>query len=112
MDVDMDLRKDVIEKLTKLLNKSIAKDIEESIYLFSKEYAETNDAPFIIEEIYNSKKDEILALLTNKESDYLISLLKSKDCKIDPKKIAFMSPETLNPEKYEMIIKKRFGGRK
>ena len=42
-------------------------------------------------------------MLSNKESDYLLTMLKSGDCKFEIKKIAFMGPETLNPEKYETI---------
>ena len=113
MTIDSETRKEVIEQLIDVLGKKDAKskkiaiDIEESICMFSKEYAETNDAMVIINDIYNNKKDELIALLNNPESDYLRKLLKSDDCKFDIKKIAFMGPEILNPEKYETVMNKK-----
>ncbi len=105
MDIDSSSRTNVIKQITKVLNEKIAKDIETSIYNFSKEYAETNDTPYLIQSIYDTKCEEILCQLLNKDSDYLIKALKDK--KLDATKIAFMKPEELNPEKYENIIKKR-----
>ncbi len=105
MDIDSSSRNDVIKQITKVLGDKIAKDIETSIYNFSKEYAETNDTPYLIQSIYDTRCEEILCQLFNKDSDYLIKALKEK--KIDATKIAFMKPEELNPEKYENIIKKR-----
>jgi DNA-directed RNA polymerase subunit M/transcription elongation factor TFIIS len=84
---------------------NIGKDVEISIYNFSKEFAEVNDTPYLIQQIYNSKVDEIICQLSNNESNYLINALKNK--KIDPLKVAFMKPEEINPEKYESILKKR-----
>ncbi len=105
MDIDSSSRNNVIKQIAKVLNEKIAKDIETSIYNFSKEYAETNDTPYLIQSIYDTKCEEILCQLMNKDSDYLIKALKDK--KIDATNIAFMKPEELNPEKYENIIKKR-----
>ncbi len=105
MDIDSSSRNDVIKQIAKVLGDKIAKDIETSIYNFSKEYAETNDTPYLIQSIYDTRCEEILCQLLNKDSDYLIKALKEK--KIDATKIAFMKPEELNPEKYENIIKKR-----
>jgi DNA-directed RNA polymerase subunit M/transcription elongation factor TFIIS len=83
----------------------IVKTIEKSIYDFSVEYATIQDSLFLLEAIYEDKADQILKLLSNSESNYLIIAIKDK--KIDAKKIAFMKPEELDPEKYESIIKKR-----
>jgi len=105
MDIDNASRTEVTKQVTKILGEKIAKDVELSIYNFSKEYAETNDTPYLIQSIYDTKSEEILCQLNNKESQYLVSSLKEK--KIDGKKVAFMKPEELNPEKYENIIKKR-----
>jgi len=105
MDVDSVSRNELIKKIIKILGDKLAKNIELSIYNFSKEYAETNDTPYLIQSIYDSKSQEILCNLTNKNTDYLVKSL--KDNKIDPLKLAFMKPEELNPEKYENIIKKR-----
>jgi DNA-directed RNA polymerase subunit M/transcription elongation factor TFIIS len=105
MDIDTASRNEMIKQLGKFIGDKLAKDVETSIYNFSKEYAETNDTPYLIQSIYDSKSEEILCNLTNKNSDYLVKSLKEN--KIDPKKIAFLKPEELNPEKYENIIKKR-----
>lgn len=105
MEVDNNTRSNVTKQLVKILGDKIAKDVEKSIYDFSKEYAEINDTPYLIQSIYETKSDEIMCQLSNRDSDYLVKGLKDK--KIDPTKIAFMKPEELNPEKYENIIKKR-----
>ena len=105
MSINTASRNEIKKKITKILNEEIAKNIELSIYNFSVEYAETNDTPSLIQSIYDSKSDEILCQLNNKESLHLINGLKENT--IDGKKVAFMKPEELNPEKYENIIKKR-----
>jgi DNA-directed RNA polymerase subunit M/transcription elongation factor TFIIS len=105
MDIDSATRNEVIKKIAKIIGDKIAKDVELGILNFSKEYAETNDTPYLFQSIYDSKSEEIISQLANKESQYLVSSLKDK--KIDGKKVAFMKPEELNPEKYENIIKKR-----
>ena len=95
---------DIKKQLAKVIGEKLAKDIEQSIYDFSKEYADINDSPFLLQQIYDDKAEQILCQL-NQESKYLSKAIKDK--KIDPKKIAFMKPEELDPEKYENIIKKR-----
>ena len=94
-----------IKKLSEILDNKIAKDIEVSIYKFSKEYTEMNDLPYLIDSIYSDKFNEIFNLLINKKSTFLIKAL--KEGKIDASKIAFMRPDELNPEKYDTIIKKK-----
>jgi DNA-directed RNA polymerase subunit M/transcription elongation factor TFIIS len=105
MEVDKKSRDDVIAKITKLLDNKLAKDIETSIYDWSKQYAEIHDTPYIVQNIYESKSDEILCLLNNSKSDYLISGIKTG--KIKANQIAFLKDEELNPEKYEDIVQKR-----
>lgn len=92
-----------LKLLQKKFDKNISNKIESSISKYSKEYAELNNTPYLLEQIYETKSSEIIALIS--KSDYLISAI--KDSSIDPGKIAFMSPEELDPEKYESIIKKR-----
>ena len=94
---------DTLKLLLKKFDKNISNKIESSISKYSKEYAELNNTPYLLEQIYETKSSEIIALIS--KSDYLISAI--KDSSIDPEKIAFMSPEELDPEKYESIIKKR-----
>ena len=105
MDIDKDTRTLIVKNLTKILDEKIAKDIEISIYNFSKEYAEMNDTAYLIESIYKDKSDNIMCLLKSTKSSYLLRALKEN--KIDALKIASLKPEEIDPEKYENIIKKR-----
>jgi DNA-directed RNA polymerase subunit M/transcription elongation factor TFIIS len=99
------IKSQFIEKIKKVLSEKFAKDIEESIRQFSKEYAETNDTPYLLDSIYETKMDEILSQILNKESDFLIKNLKNGT--IEASKIAYMKPEEIDPEKYDNIIKKQ-----
>jgi transcription elongation factor S-II len=105
MSIDTPSRNNIIKQLSKIINDKNAKEVESSIFSFSNEYAETNQTPYLIQSIYDTKSDEIISLLSNKDSEYLRTAIKEN--KIELKKIAFMKPEDLNPEKYEHIIKKR-----
>ena len=105
MEIDKKTREIIVSKFKKIINEKIAKDVENSIYNFSKEYATINETPYLLDSIYDTKSDEILSQLTNKESDFLVKALKSN--KIDGTKIAFMKPEELDPDKYNSIIKKQ-----
>jgi DNA-directed RNA polymerase subunit M/transcription elongation factor TFIIS len=105
MDTDVSNRKDVEKTITKIIGDKLAKKVELSIYNYSKEYAEIQDTPYLLQQIYDDKAQEIICQLTHQESNYLVNSLIEK--KIDPVKVAFMKPEELDPEKYESIIKKR-----
>ena len=94
-----------IKKISEIIENKIAKEIEDSIYKFSKEYTEMNDLPYLLDSIYSDKFNEIFNLLINKKSTFLIKAL--KEGKIDASKIALMRPDELNPEKYDTIIKKK-----
>jgi DNA-directed RNA polymerase subunit M/transcription elongation factor TFIIS len=100
----MDRQKNVKE-FSKILNNKIAKEIEESIFAFAKEYTDTNETPFLIDLVYSDKFNEIIDLLNNKKSTFLVEALKNG--KIDGSKIATMRPDELNPDKYEKILKKK-----
>ena len=105
MDIDNQIRVNAKTSFKKLLNETMIKDIEESIYKFSKEYTEMNELDYLIDSIYSDKFMEIFNLLINKKSTFLVKAL--KDGKLDPTKIATMRPDELNPEKYDTIIKKK-----
>ena len=62
------------------LNEKNSKDIESSIFNFSQEFAEINDTPYLIQQIYDSKVDEIMCHLSIKQS-FLVKAIKDK--KID-----------------------------
>ena len=102
MDIDIKTRNNNIIMFKKILdNDKTSKNIENSIYDFSIEYASINNTPYIIESIYETKINEISNLLINKNN--LIKSLNNN--KIDSKKIAYMKPQELDPDKYERIIK-------
>ena len=103
MSIEKEIRENLKNKLTKYIKiKEIYTKIEESIYNYSVEYANTNNTPFLLENIYDTKQIEILSLLET--SNYILTLI-SND-KFDILKIAYLKPEELNPEAYENIIKK------
>jgi DNA-directed RNA polymerase subunit M/transcription elongation factor TFIIS len=104
-EINKEIRKAVIEKIIKVgFKKKISKLIEGSIFEFSIIYVEENNVPFLIESIYQNKADEIIEILSKKDSP-LIKLIKDK--KIDPAEIGKLKPTELNPDKYEEIIKKK-----
>ena len=92
-------------KFNKILNNKISKDIIDSIHKFTKEYVESNDVLFMYDNVFQEKVDEIYHLLINEKSNYLLEALNKN--KIDPKKIAFLRPDELNPAKYKQIIDKQ-----
>jgi DNA-directed RNA polymerase subunit M/transcription elongation factor TFIIS len=104
MDITNITRTNCIEKLNKIIDKKNSKLIEHSIYDFTIDYAQLNDTPNLIEEIYESKSEEIINLLNDKEI-YLFKAI--KEGVIDVSKIGFMKPYELNPDKYNIIINKK-----
>ena len=103
--IDKIKREKILKDLSLKFNTEHARDIEQSIYIFSQNYADDNGTPFLLENIYSSKADEILNLLNNKNLMFIIQAIKKGN--IDPKKIAFMKPAELNPDKFKDIIKKK-----
>ena len=104
MNITNITRTNYIEKLNKIIDKKNSKVIELSIYNFSIDYANLNDTPNLIEQIYESKSEEIINLLNDKEI-YLFKAI--KEGVIDVSKISFMKPYELNPDKYNIIINKK-----
>jgi DNA-directed RNA polymerase subunit M/transcription elongation factor TFIIS len=88
-----------IEALSKIINKKLANIVEESIKNFATVYAEENEIPFLVQQIYQNKMDEILQalckypeLVTNEEQ---------------AKKIALKTPAELNPDSFDDFLKKK-----
>lgn len=100
-------RKGTIKELNKVLNdKKSSIELEESIYEWMKEYNESNMIPeFMEENIYNEKVSEILKNLNVKFNPNLLNRIKNKEIEI--KKIPYLKPEEIYPEKYEKILKKK-----
>lgn len=101
---NQDLRKSVVQQLKDIINDDkLSKAIEEGIYKFTNDYCEDQGAPFLFEQIYDNKKNEIIVNLNNQPQ--LIENLKNGEIKAN--ELAFLKPEELDPEKYEKIIKKK-----
>ena len=98
-------RENNVKKISELLEKNIARKIEESVHSFAVAYTKETEMPFLLESIYSDKFIEIFNLLVNKKSKFLINALELG--KIDPTKISYMRPDELNPDKYEKIIQKK-----
>ncbi len=104
MDIAQDTRNNYVTKFNGLVDKKLGKSVEQSIYNFSIDYATVQETPYLLDQIYESKADEIFNVLKDKE----ISLLKAiKEGVIDVTKIAFMKPDELNPDKYTQILKRK-----
>ena len=57
MEVDKKSRETNISKFKKIISEKIAKDIENSINLFSIEYATINETPYLLDNIYDTKTE-------------------------------------------------------
>ena len=55
MELDKKLRDSIIKKVCKFFSKKISKNIEDSVFRFSVEYATDNETPFLLEQIYQTK---------------------------------------------------------
>lgn len=102
--IEAKIRDKVYGEFNKLLGPTIAKDIEDSIYRFSEEYAINNNSEYLIEMIYQSKVDELLCTI-GKNLKFIINSIKNNI--IISSNIAFMKPSELNIEQYADIIKKK-----
>jgi len=108
MDIDSNCRENVINILSKVIDNILVKQIEQSIYNFTEAYTESDNTPsFLVQSIYETKSNDIINEIINKESDYLLNAIKKDSIKDGLLNIAFLKPEELNPDKYENIIKKR-----
>lgn len=92
-------RTETTKKLTTFLSTELATKAEKGIYEFSEEYANDNDTPFLLESIYDTKLDEILDSLTTNSDN-----VKTEE---EAYRLAYLTPEELNPDKYEKLLKKK-----
>lgn len=104
MNIGNEIRSKYIKNLDIIVDKKYGKQIEQSIYDFTIDYAMVHDTPYLLEQIYESKVDEITNLLKDKEN-YLLKAI--KEGVINVLNIGFMKPAELNPDKYNHIINKK-----
>jgi DNA-directed RNA polymerase subunit M/transcription elongation factor TFIIS len=90
------LREKTLKEISKYIPFDIDKKIENGIFKFSKEYAESNETPFLLDQIYISKSDDLINIFKSKNLQFIITKLKNNEFK--PEKIAFMSKEELIPD--------------
>ena len=104
MQIDSTKRKLNVDKIKKIINsKSKSEEIQKSVENFSINYAEENGTPFLLNDIYDTKINEIINTLETNED-----LVKNiNENKIKLSEIANLRPHELNPDKYEKIIKKK-----
>jgi DNA-directed RNA polymerase subunit M/transcription elongation factor TFIIS len=105
MSIEQEIRDICITKFNGLLDKKLSKIVEQSIYNFAIDYATVQETLYLINQIYETKTDELFNILGNKE----IPLLKSikEGGIVDMQNIAFMKPSELNPDKYMQILKRK-----
>jgi DNA-directed RNA polymerase subunit M/transcription elongation factor TFIIS len=106
--IDKEIRENVLKEISKYIPADINKDIEKGIYLFSDEYAESNGTPFLLEQIYTSKAEELIQIFKSKNLQFIITKLKNEEFK--PEKIAFMTKEELIPDMLNKKNKEDDGG--
>jgi DNA-directed RNA polymerase subunit M/transcription elongation factor TFIIS len=98
--IDKDIRNKILKEISKYIPFDIDKKIEQGIVTFSEEYAETNGTPFLLEQIYQTKGEELIELFKSKNLQYIINKLKREEFK--PERIAFMTKDELNPDLVNM----------
>lgn len=98
------IRKKTIKFFLKYIKIDKATKLEFALYNFANHYATDNDTIFLLKEIYETKADEILNLLSNNN---LIFIKLINDDKIDYNNIIIMKPEELNPKIYDNIKQKQ-----
>lgn len=101
--MDEYIRKKMIKNFLKFINLKKSTKLECALYNFSINYAINNNVIYLLEQIYNTKADEILNLLSNN----LIFIKLINDDKINYNDIIIMKPDELNPKIFEPIKLKK-----
>ena len=103
MELNNDFCLYYINILNKYIGKTNSKKVINSIVNYTTEYAEINQTPFLVEDIFKTKFDELYELFS--KNTYLQTLIKNKEIK--PENICNLQPEELDPIIYNHIIKKK-----
>jgi len=103
-------RKNALNKLSKYINILDAIEIEKGIFEFSLITVTINNFDYsLIVAIYQDKLNDMCANLdpTNKKINNKTLIESTKTKNIKPFFISFLSPEQLNPEKWNDLLEKR-----
>ena len=100
MSIDETVLNSCSIKLNKFVSKTNSKKIIDSITEFTINYITINETPWLIEETFLTKFNEIESLFN--KNDFLKNSIKNK--KIDSTNICSLSPEDLDPESYSAIL--------
>jgi DNA-directed RNA polymerase subunit M/transcription elongation factor TFIIS len=103
-------RVDIISKISKELNDiDIAIEIEAGIFEFALIYSSTNSiSNMLLPAVYSDKANDIIRNISN-NSPLNNKYLRKNVCsrKIDPQKVAFLTPQDINPSSWDIYVKKR-----
>ena len=94
--INKKLRDNVFKEFSKYLGNTVAKEVELGLFKFSEEYAEDNGTPFLLEQIYESKSEELIDIFKGKSLKYIIDSIKNKS--INSQRIPYMRKSELIPD--------------
>ena len=101
--MDEKIRKKTVKNFLKFIDLDKATKLEFALYNFANNYAIDNDTIYLLEQIYSTKNEEIINLLSN--NNLFIKLINENKIKYD--NIIIMKPEELNPKLFESIKQKQ-----
>jgi transcription elongation factor S-II len=90
-------------ELQTYFSKTISNKVINAIKNFSENYAIINEAPYLIDSIYETKLTELNSIF--KQNKDIIKIVKSKQ--YDMSALCYLKPEELDPVKYKGILEKK-----
>ena len=103
LELDKEIFQNMKDKLFKFFEDETLERVMEGLNEFSIKYVETNDCPFLINDIFVNKVDELIKIM--EESDYLGEMITTGH--VLPEELGYMKPHELCPERYKAIIEKK-----
>ena len=92
-----------VESINKYFDEIKSNEILEEIKKFTHIYINLNECPYLGDDIFNSKLNELLFFF--EKSDFLIDGINEENILIS--NLCNMKPHELNPERYQTIIDKK-----
>ena len=103
MTIDKAIYAEYKNKLYELFEDETLERIMDGIDSFVANYIETNDCPYLVNDIYVNKVNEILDAMGY--SEYLSEMITTGH--VVPEELAFLKPHEICPGKYKNIIEKK-----